>query len=86
MKKDQTYEVPYFGDLFFMSRYLYKTVDFELFLLGILFCLKKRALIFWVGHPSRTQNIMAYSPEYLGVEVDNEIPLLASYNGSHYQV
>ena len=52
----------------------------------MLYCLKKRALIFWVGNPARTQNIMAYSPEPLGGEVDSDIPLLASYNGWHYQV
>ena len=52
----------------------------------MLYCLKKLALIFWVGNPARTQNIMAYSPELLGGEVDSDIPLLASYNGWHYQV
>ena len=38
----------------------------------MLYCLKKRALIFWVGNPARTQNIMAYSPEPLGGEVDSD--------------
>ena len=52
----------------------------------MLCCLKKRALIFWVGKPTRKQNIMAYSPEHLGGEVDSDIPLLAVYNGWHYQV
>ena len=53
----------------------------------MLYCLKKGALIFWVGKPARTQNVMAYSPVLsLGGEVDSDIPLLAVYNGWHYQV
>lgn len=52
----------------------------------MLYCLKKRALIFWVGRPARINNVMAYSPEHLGGEVDSDCPLLAAYNGWHYQV
>ena len=52
----------------------------------MLYCLKKKALIFWVENSAGKQNVMAYSPEHLGAAVDSDIPLLASYNGWHYQV
>jgi hypothetical protein len=86
MKIDKTYEIPYFGDLFFLSMYLYLKNGDLTNVSGMLYCLKKRALIFWVEKPTGTKNIMAYSPEHLGAEVDSEVPLLASYNGWHYQV
>ena len=47
---------------------------------------EKKALIFWVENSAGKQNVMAYSPEHLGAAVDSDIPLLASYNGWHYQV
>ena len=52
--------------------------------LGMLYCLKKRAIIFWVG---KDDPIMVYTPEHLpDGEIDSEIPLLGVYNGFHYQV
>jgi hypothetical protein len=48
----------------------------------MLYCLRKRALIFVAG-----RDCMALSPEDLpGGSVDTDIPILAVYNGWHYQV
>jgi hypothetical protein len=53
----------------------------------MLYCLKKRAIIFWVGTQSKPNPIMVYTPEHLpGGEVDSDIPMLGVYNGWHYQV
>ena len=52
----------------------------------MLYCLKKKLLYFGLKKTAGKQNVMAYSPEHLGAEVDSDIPLLASYNGWHYQV
>ena len=86
MKQDQTYEIPYFGDLFLLSKYhkKYKKMKRNVFRYALL--PEKKALIFWVENSAGKQNVMAYSPVHLGGVVDSEIPLLASYNGWHYQV
>ena len=48
----------------------------------MLFTIKKRALIF-----DPEKGCMAISPEHLSSgRVDSEIPILAAFNGYHYQV
>ena len=57
----------------------------DLILPGIAFTLKKNVLIFYTKVDLSDCPIRVFTPGFLGGEADCNVPLVFSYNGSHYE-
>ena len=57
----------------------------DLILPGIAFTLKKNILIFYTNVDLSDRPIRVFTPGFLGGEADCNVPLVFSYNGSHYE-
>ena len=57
----------------------------DLILPGIAFTLKKNILIFYTNVNLSDRPIRVFTPGFLGGEADCTVPLVFSYNGSHYE-
>ena len=64
---------------------IWNTKVADLILPGIAFTLKKNILIFYTNAHLDDHPIRVITPGFLGGEADCNVPLVFSYNGSHYE-